>query len=33
VLVASPSDLLTQGETVSVVEAEGKASEKLASRS
>jgi len=33
VLVASPSDLLTQGETVNVVEAEGKASEKLASRS
>ncbi|WP_374088450.1 efflux RND transporter periplasmic adaptor subunit [Methylomicrobium lacus] len=33
VLVASPSDLLTQGETVSVVEAEGKSNEKLASRS
>jgi multidrug efflux system membrane fusion protein len=33
VLVASPSDLLTQGETVSVVEAKGKPNEKLASRS
>jgi len=33
VLVASPSDLLTQGETVSVVEAESKANEKLVSRS
>lgn len=33
VLVASPSDLLTPGETVSVVEAEGKPNEKLASKS
>ncbi|MBL1266018.1 efflux RND transporter periplasmic adaptor subunit [Candidatus Methylomicrobium oryzae] len=33
VLVASPSDLLTPGEKVSVVEAEAKPNEKLASRS
>jgi multidrug efflux system membrane fusion protein len=33
VLVASPSDLLTQGETVSVMEAEGKPAEKLAAKS
>jgi multidrug efflux system membrane fusion protein len=32
VLVASPSDLLTQGETVSVVEAKGKPKEKLVAK-